>query len=157
MIVKEIIFFALVFVLFVVIVFIAERLKNKGPSVWAIHIISAVIYTLVLVFIWVMPVWCNNGGVRMCNGSKDGFHMLHITQAKKCCNRYLADPKECDKFYNTEKGRFELAQVCCKGCSGFVGRPLHWSYDPESKSTKENPDWRDVRCKPPFYDTPVVL
>ena len=63
-----------------------------------------------------------------CTG-ENGIH-FELSPSKKCCNTYLAWPDECDQFYKTEDGKARLNEVCCGG--GFSGRPVHYSYTPES-------------------------
>ena len=83
-----------------------------------------------------------------CTG-ENGIH-FELSPSKKCCNTYLAWPDECDQFYNTEDGKARLNEVCCGG--GFRGRPVHYSYTPESDGS-----WQNKRNTVTFDDNIQVL
>jgi len=75
--------------------------------------------------------------------SEDG-PMLEITPEKLCAIPFLTD-YDCSghPWSSANCGQFSMEQLATYNCMrpGFNGRPVHFSYAPES-----GPDWKNARC-----------
>ena len=84
------------------------------------------------------------------------YRLLEITPAKKCCGGpYMWGNKNSPtfKYCSNPDNQDEISRVCCYGCRGFVGRPVSFSYTPES-----NAMWENERCNCPMsLNAPPVL
>ncbi len=86
---------------------------------------------------------------------KDNYRLLEITPAKKCCGgpyMWGNENSKVFKYCNDPANQDEISQVCCN-CRGYSGRPLSFSYTPESNSL-----WENERCNLPMdLNAPSVL
>jgi hypothetical protein len=85
----------------------------------------------------------------------ESFRMLTISPEKKCeLGPYTWGPKDSPtfQFCSDPANRATIDAMTC--ANGFVGRPVHFNYTPES-----NAQWRNTRCDPDDFDdyTPEVL
>jgi len=148
---KEIIFFALVFV---VLFASAKGAVMMGPKLKLISTISLLISSVVgALFLFLIYKLAK---VAKCKG--ESFH-FELPLSKRCEGfPYMqsSNPKllkKCADMLSTSQGRHDYAQVNC-GTAGFNGRPVHYNYTPES-----NAMWENERCNPPHpqYNNPCVL
>ena len=128
-IIEDIGFISITFVSFILVTLIVTYLLGRGWNSKYVYPFFGILYTVIISLAYFYMCKC-----------KDNF-TFELSPAKKYCNRYLAPTgPEADFFYNTKEGQEQLDSMCCGG--GFSGRPVHYSYTPES-----NDEWECDRCK----------
>lgn len=126
---------------------ISNLIINKTKyNIIVIFAITSIITTLILLIVYKTTKICQT------NDYKDNF-LFEVTGPKMCeGGPYMISSASqeikdyCNKLWSTPEGRQEIAQVSCQK-PGFIGRPVHWSYTPES-----NDKWQNERCNPPYLN-----
>jgi hypothetical protein len=137
---KEIIYFVLVFVLFIVTAKCSINCStNKIMKLNLSLLLGGIMMTGFLALIYYLA------NIGEC---KDGFN-FEVTPVKKCCGgpyMYSSNPKVkkfCDNVTPDEK-----AQVCCG--SGFNGSPVHFERTSMSDDMYENKMCNNLNSKDPY-------
>ena len=144
---KEILFFILVFV----IIFSASKgAVALGPKLKLSGTIALLLttFTGTVILLIVYKLSQNNGenfsfqvsGPKLCQG----YPYMQSSASPEL-------QKYCHHLMSTPEGQHEYAQMNCG--NGFHGRPVHWSYTPESDH-----NWENTRCDSPLNaNEPCVL
>lgn len=133
---KELIFFSVVLVLYLVFGKVVLEMKTKGKMGHTLSLlISGVVYTLLLV-----------GVFALLQKEPEGFH-FQVTPEKACAlYPYVVPPDvDCSKYTQQQLNRYNC-------CDGYHGRPVLFNYTPES-----NAHWENTRCQGKVSYEPPVL
>jgi hypothetical protein len=135
---KEIAFFV---VIFIQILLFSIAASHNAFAHRSLLMVTSLLGTILLVIVYKF------GQIPNCQ--KDNFD-FRVSRPKLCQGGpYMLSsaPQEvqdyCNNLWSTEKGRNEYASMNCTA-PGFVGRPLHFEYTPES-----NANWENERCIDP--------
>jgi hypothetical protein len=142
MLIKNLIFFVIVFLLFYITGKINTLVKFKYQDV------KLLVFSLVSTAIIVMVFYVGKIGD---SSTKDSFS-FEVSPEKLCQGgpyMYTSNPERqrlCSQF-----SQQDLAQYNCG--KGFVGAPVHWDY-----TSMSNDKWEsDINCNDQTYDSPCVL
>ena len=137
------------FLIVLILLFLTLNMTNLHKNKVCSSMINTLIFSVLLIVLY----------SRLRNSNKDNFH-FEVSGPKRCQGGpYMISsaPKElqdyCYNLWSTPEGRREYAMMNCTA-PGFVGRPVHFDYTPESDDK-----WQNKRCNPPYLnlDSPCVL
>jgi hypothetical protein len=143
-------------ILFFVLAFVVLFCTGKGVQISYTKLSPLALLVLSLSGAVLLLLVYKFGNIARCQA--DNFY-FQVTPAKMCQGfpyMQTSDPELynfCSKMLSTPNGVNAYDMVNCS-TPGFVGRPVHFQYTPESDA-----NWSNQRCNPPHLglDDPTVL